>query len=176
MAGIQWRGARPAGARGVKPRAVLDTSALLGPQRHELVFLASERVYTMVWSSFLIAELARIRTEWAIKQGLPREVYRQRINQLIERLSQVAVLVDYTRLEGGNYTLWLKDPDDEPLLATALVGRATYVVSHNTSDFPPDGVFAGVRYLTPSDFLDLLYRDHPIRRGRRDGEPPQRLP
>lgn len=53
----------------MRPRAVLDTSALLGPQRHELVFLASQRVYSMVWSSFLIAELTRIRTEWAIKQG-----------------------------------------------------------------------------------------------------------
>jgi len=61
----------------------------------------------MVWSSFLIAELTRIRTEWAIKQGLPREVYRQRINQLIEQLSRIAVLVDYTRMIGGNYTTWL---------------------------------------------------------------------
>ncbi|HEY8324968.1 MAG: putative toxin-antitoxin system toxin component, PIN family [Ktedonobacterales bacterium] len=155
---------------------MLDTSALLGPQRHELVFLASQRAYSMVWSSFLIAELTRIRTEWAIKQGLPREVYRQRINQLIELLSRTAVLVDYTRLEGGSYTEWLSDPDDEPLLATALVGRATYVVSHNTRDFPPDGVFAGVRYLTPLDFLDMLYRDHPIRSRRGNGEPPQRLP
>lgn len=130
----------------------------------------------MVWSSFLIAELARIRTEWAIKQGLPREAYRERINLLIERLSQIAVLVDYTRLEGGNSTRWLKDLDDEPLLATALVGRATYVVSHNTSDFPPDGVYAGVRYLTPLAFLDMRYRDYPIRPRRSADERPQRLP
>ena len=86
---------------------MLDTSALLGPQRDELAFLASQRNFTMVWSSFLIAELTRIRTEWAIKQGLPREVYRQRINQLIEKLSRIAVLVDYTRMIGGNYTTWL---------------------------------------------------------------------
>lgn len=176
MAAIGKRDARSAGGRGVKPRAVLDTSALLGPQRHELVFLASERIYTMVWSSFLIAELTRIRTEWAIKQGLPREVYRQRINRLIEHLSRIAIVADYTRLEGGNYTAWLKDPDDEPLLATALVGRARYVVSHNTRDFPPGGVFAGVRYLTPLDFLDMLYRDYPIRSRRDANEPPLQLP
>ncbi len=120
----------------MKHRAVLDTSALLGPARHELVFLASKSVYTMVWSSFLIAELTRLRTEWAIKQGLERARYRERINALTRELSQIAVIVDYTRLEGGNYRDWLRDPDDEPLLATALVGRAAYVVSHNTSDFP----------------------------------------
>jgi predicted nucleic acid-binding protein len=146
----------------VRPRAVLDTSALLGPQRHELVFLAHQRAYTMVWSSFLIAELARIRTEWAIRQGLEREGYRERINGLIQELSKLATLVDYTRLEGGNYTTWLNDPDDEPLLATALVGRAEYVVSHNTRDFPPDGSFAGVHYLTPLAFLDVLYQEHPL--------------
>lgn len=151
-------------------RAVLDTSALLGPQRHELVFLAQDRAYTMVWSSFLIAELTRIRTEWAIKQGLDRTVYRERINVLIAELSKVATLVDYTRLQGGNYTNWLRDPDDEPLLATALVGRASYVVSHNTNDFPPGGAFAGVRYVTPLDFLNVLYHEHPPRSGQSWGQ------
>lgn len=131
----------------------------------------------MVWSSFLIGELTRIRTEWAIKQGLDREVYRERINTLIRELSKVATLVDYTRLEGGNYTEWLKDPDDEPLLATALVGRAQYIVSHNTSDFPPRGSFAGVRYLTPRAFLDMLYQEYPGEPARREeGQALFRLP
>lgn len=162
----------------MKPRVVLDTSVLLGPQRHELVFLAHQRAFTMVWSSFLIAELTRVRTEWAIRQGLEREIYRLRINTLIEHLSRIAVLVDYTRLEGGNYSEWLKDPDDEPLLATALVGRAAYVVSHNTSDFPPGGVFAGVRYVIPLDFLEALYQEYPpaSRRGRGEKKEPFRLP
>lgn len=161
----------------MKLRAVLDTSALLGPQRHELVFLAHRQAFRMVWSAFLIGELTRIRTEWAIKQGLDRQVYRERINALIQELSKIATLVDYTRLEGGNYTAWLKDPDDEPLLATALVGRAQYVVSHNTSDFPPGGSFAGVRYLTPRAFLDTLYLEYPVEPGsREEGQAPFRLP
>jgi len=161
----------------MRPRAVIDTSALLGPQRHELVILARQRIFTMVWSSFLVSELTRVRTEWAIRQGLDREVYRGRINALIHELSKIATLVDYTRLESGNYTAWLKDPDDEPLLATALVGRAEYVVSHNTSDFPPDGAFAGVRYLTPLSFLDTLYQEHPPKpRKSQGGQESYRLP
>lgn len=162
----------------MKLRAVLDTSALLGPQRHELVFLAHKRAYTMVWSSFLVAEVTRIRTEWAIRQGLEREAYRQRINALVAELSKIATLVDYTRLQGGDYTRWLRDPDDEPLLATALVGRASHVVSHNTSDFPPDGSYAGVHYVTPIAFLDMLYREYPLKPANRkgQGEEPYRLP
>lgn len=154
----------------MKPRAVLDTSALLGPNRDELVFLASKNAFTMVWSAFLIAELTRIRTEWAIRQGLDRAIYRQRINTLIEQLAKIATLVDYTRLKGGNYTDWLSDPDDEPLLATALVGRAAYIVSHNTSDFPPGGNFAGVQYLTPTAFLEALYTEYAPHPNRKAGE------
>ena len=31
----------------------------------------------------------------------------------------------------------LADPDDEPIWATATVGKAALVVSDNTTDFPP---------------------------------------
>ena len=148
----------------MKPRAVLDTSVLLSAERHELLFLAQKRLYTIVWSSFLVSEVVRIRTEWAIKRSQDRVIYRTRINQFVTGVSQLAVLVDHTRLEGGSYTEWLKDPDDEPLLATALVGKAQYIVSWNTRDFPPTGAFAGVRYITPSQFFAEIYRQHPRRK------------
>lgn len=142
-------------------RVVLDTSALLGSYRHELVFAAHEGYYALVWSSFIIAEVVRIRTELAIKHQQDRTTYRARINACIRELSPIAEFVDYTLLEGGNYQQWLQDADDEPILATALVGRAHSVVSLNTKDFPPMGIFAGVRYLTPRQFLDELYSQHP---------------
>lgn len=145
----------------MKPRAVLDTSVVLSAERHELLFLAHRKLYTIVWSTFLVGEVVRIRTEWGIKHSQDRKVYRERINQLVGEISRLAVLVDYTRLEGGSYIEWLKDPDDEPLLAAALVGKAPYVVSWNTRDFPPGATFAGVRYLTPPEFLAEIYSQHP---------------
>jgi predicted nucleic acid-binding protein len=147
-------------------RAVLDTSVLIGALRHELVFAAVRGYYLPVLSPFIFGELARVRTEIAIKHGVPREVYRERINAAVSVLSRLAMLVDHARLEAGNYTHWLTDPDDEPILATALVGRAQYIVSLNTHDFPPNGAFAGVRYLTPAAFLDEIYRLHPRKRLR----------
>ena len=143
------------------PRVVLDTSVLLSAERHELIFLAHRQIYTMVWSSFLVAEVVRIRTEWGIKHQQERARYRQGINNFVHELSRIAELVDYTLVEGGSYHQWLKDPDDEPLLATALVGGAQYIVSWNTRDFPPRGSFAGVRYLTPPTFLAELYMQYP---------------
>lgn len=106
----------------------------------------------------------RVRTELAIKHGQEREIYRTRINNFVHEASRPASIIDYTRLEGGNYNEWLKDPDDEPLLAAALVGKAGYVVSWNTHDFPPNGGFAGVRYLTPPDFYQVLYAEYPRRK------------
>jgi predicted nucleic acid-binding protein len=110
-------------------RVVIDTSALLSIERHELLFLAHQGIYTIVWSPFLIAEAVRIRTELAIKHQQDRAIYRQRINAFIHELSQIVEIVDHTLLEGGDYTEWLHDPDDEPLLATALVGRAEVIIS-----------------------------------------------
>jgi predicted nucleic acid-binding protein len=148
----------------VKLRAVLDTNVLLSEARHELLFLAHQRAYTLIWSSFLVGECVRIRTELAIRHGQDRELYRARINAFIHQVTQVAVIVDYTRITGGNYREWLRDPDDEPVLAAALVGKAHYVVSLNTRDFPPEGQYAGVQYATPAQFLADLYRQFPRRR------------
>jgi predicted nucleic acid-binding protein len=147
-------------------RAVLDTSSLIGSLRHELIWAAERNYYTPLISTFIIGEFTRIWTELAIEFGTDRVVYRQRINQAIDTLTRLATVVDYTRLEGGNYTHWLTDPDDEPILATALVGKAHYIVSANTSDFPPGGRYAGIHYVTPPEFLAHLYRLHPRKYGR----------
>jgi predicted nucleic acid-binding protein len=142
---------------------VLDTSVLIDAERHELLFWARKKLYTPVTSLFIVGEAVRVRTELAIKQGLDRQVYRARVNLLIAELSSLSIVVDYTRLKGGNYSRWLKDPDDEPILATALVGKAQYVVSWNTKDFPPTGSYAGVQYLTRRQFFDWLHSQHPER-------------
>lgn len=134
-------------------RAVLDTSALLSADRHWLWLLAREQVYEAVWSTFIVGELVRIRVEQAIAHAVERAVYRERINNLVHRLSDVARVADYRAILIDGL---LSDPDDEPILATALAGRAGHVVSHNVRDFPPDGTALGVRFVTPAAFLTLL--------------------
>ncbi len=52
------------------PRVVLDTSVLLSAERHEIIFMAHQGIFQFIWSPFLIAEVVRIRTEWAIKHQL----------------------------------------------------------------------------------------------------------
>lgn len=55
----------------------------------------------------------------------------------------------------------LSDTWDHPIWAAAKIGRAQYVISENTHDYPPrnaDGraVFEGVEYLPGVAFLNLL--------------------
>jgi predicted nucleic acid-binding protein len=145
---------------------VLDTSCLIGSQRHALIFTAERNYFTALTSTYIVGEYARVCAKLSAKRGVPESIYREHINHAIGILTRLAVVVDYTRLEGGDYTRWLTDPDDEPILATALVGRAQYIVSMNTRDFPPDGRYAGVQYLTPQDFLNHIYHLHPRKYGR----------
>lgn len=135
------------------PRAVVDTSVLMSQHRHAIYLLARSGYVDAVWSPFIIAELTRIRVERAIHFGVERAVYRECINRLIFLLSDTFRLANYSRHLADHMH---HDPDDEPILATALAANASYVISLNTRHFPPGGAILGVRFLTPDDFIELL--------------------
>ena len=65
----------------MRPRAVVDTSVFLSAERHELLYLARRKAYSLVCSPFLIGEVVRRRTEMAIRQGLDSVTYTERINR-----------------------------------------------------------------------------------------------
>ena len=134
-------------------RAVLDTSVLLSAERHWLWLLARLGIYEGFWSAFIVGELVRIRTELSIRHQVPRAEYRRRINILVHALSDALRIVEYRHVTPGSR---LKDPDDEPILATAVAAGAGCIVSLNTRDFPPSGMIEGVRYVTPAQFLTAL--------------------
>lgn len=137
-----------AGSRRLVLRAVLDTSVLLSAERRPLLFLAARRDYTLVWSDYIAGEMARKLVEIGWGESKARE--------LVETLVNLAEMVDYRRITGGNYDRWLRDPDDHPIMATALAGQVDYLVTWNTRDFPPKRRFAGITILTPDAFLRRL--------------------
>lgn len=138
-------------------RAVPDTSVLLSEHRHWLWLLARLGYYEAVWSAFIVGELVRIRVEHSIKRSVERTVYRQRINDLIHLLSGELLIVNYRDVTTDGL---LPDPDDEPILATAIAAAAECIVSLNTRDFPKSGEVAGVRFFTPQAFLSELVSRH----------------
>lgn len=139
-------------------RAVLDTSVLLSEHRHWLWLLARLGYYEAVWSAFIVGELVRIRVEHSISHGVERPVYRQRLNDLVRLFSDELLIVNY---RAAIATGLLADPDDEPILATALAARAECIVSLNTRHFPEGNEASGVRFLTPRAFLAEIESLHP---------------
>jgi predicted nucleic acid-binding protein len=139
-------------------RAVLDTSVLLSEHRHWVWLLARRGYYEGFWSAFIVGELVRVRTRVSIERGVEYAVYRQRLNNLVHLLSDVLRSIDYRWV---STSMALKDPDDEPVLATAIGARAGCVVSLNTRDFPSGGEVDGVRFVTPKQFLEALAQQNP---------------
>lgn len=165
------------------PRAVLDTSVLMSGDRHWLWVAALQGLFEGVWSAFIVAELVRVRYRRTLQQAMQRmpvedflrnREYDRRIGTLVHQLSAVLDLADYQAVTLGGV---LSDPDDEYVLATALAGRANYIVSHNTRDFPVNHIVMGVRYLTPPEFRAILSTTHPnVDLQRLVDDPGQRLP
>jgi len=155
-------------------RAVLDTSVLLSADRHWLWLLAYLGYYDAIWSTFIVGELVRIRVEHSIRHGVERTIYRQRINDLIHLLSDVLKTAPYREVQAQGL---LNDPDDEPILATAIAAAAPLIVSLNTRDFPPTGSVSGIQFVTPKDFLSELAARHPSADiERQAGDAGRRLP
>lgn len=129
-------------------RAVLDTNVLLNVDRKPLLLLASLGIYTLIWSDFIRNELERkmIEIGWGVETS----------KALVSTIESVAKVVDHRDIEGGNYEDWLRDPDDHPIMATALAGKVDYLVTWNTKDFPPKKRFAGITIITPDAFYRRL--------------------
>lgn len=136
-----------------------------------LIAAAALRYYTGIWSSWIIAEFARKRTEWiaerAVRDGCDRRELRrrlresrQRVNALVHQLSHILDTVDYTQAPPADLS-WLADADDWPLMQTALAARADALVTDNSTDFPLGESRNGILLLGSEQFLMLLYRTFP---------------
>ena len=161
------------------PIAVLDSSVLV-PHWSRIVLsqLAGrpDAPFVPVWSEWIIAETWRVLT-WQWRAGSPlmsavdRRVLARTANEMMRYLLPVMRLVSLRGYAGPGPWPELRDPDDAPIWETAVVAGAQYVVSHNTTDFPPlvQGRHAhgGIEYLTATEFVeDVLKENLPGAYGR----------
>lgn len=63
--------------------------------------------------------------------------------------------------EGLEGSYGLPDPDDEHVLAAAVVGGAGSIVTNNLKDFPADKIPAGIQISSPQDFTFETVNLHP---------------
>jgi hypothetical protein len=75
-----------------------------------------------------------------------------RTQHLIDQMSTAfddALVMNWEPLEG---TFGLPDPDDEHVVAAALVGGAGVIVTSNLKDFPPQAIPEPLKVVSPAQF------------------------
>ena len=163
------------------PIAALDTSVLVSSwSRLALQQLAEghRQRYQPVWSEWIVAETWYILADRAARKGIPRKTTSIQSKQMMRYFLPVMRLVSVAHPPPTMPPSPLDDRDDAEVWATAFVGEAQYVVSHNTTDFPPlapdtvvlDGrshvarrhLYEGIEFLTAIEFIESVLGTDPV--------------
>lgn len=133
--------------------ATLDTSVLWPSlQRDFLLSPAIEGTYRPTWSSAILDELQFHEEAKLVKRGMPVAEAARRAATLIAAMRREfadAEVDGWQPLEG---TFGLPDPDDEHVLAAAVIAGAGAIVTENLKDFPADRIPPGIQVLSAREF------------------------
>ncbi|WP_147917208.1 PIN domain-containing protein [Ruania zhangjianzhongii] len=134
--------------------AVLDTCVLWPSlQRDVLLSLAIQGLYRPLWSSSILAELEEHEARKLVRRGASgadAETAAKHLITQMERAFDDSCVQGWEPLE-GNFSL--PDPDDEHVVAAAVVGGAEAIVTANLPDFPAGRVPARIRVQPPNEFV-----------------------
>ncbi len=139
-------------------RVVLDinilVSAVVTPtpgQQARAILDQAEDQYTLLLSDFILWKLEAVLHYDRIQVKYPH-LTEEAIQTYLAKLKKTAELVtERTEIDA---TEGSRDPEDNHILAAAVDGQATYLVTRNTSHFP--SAFRGVATIAPADFLRRL--------------------
>ena len=133
--------------------ALLDTCVLWPSlQRDVLLSLAAEGMYRPVWSHVILAELEYEQAAKLVRRGVDPTDACRRAAYLVQQMRQAFNDAEITGWEGLDGTFGLPDPDDEHVLAAAVVAGAGAIITLNTKDFPAALLPYGLETLRPAVF------------------------
>jgi len=133
--------------------ALLDTCVLWPSlQRDFLLSLAAEGMYRPAWSSAILEELELHEARKLVQREVDASEAESRAAHLIDRMRQAFDDAEIQGWEGLEGTYRLPDPDDEHVVAAAVVGGAGAIVTHNLKDFPSERLPHHLALLTPAEF------------------------
>ncbi|WP_268760194.1 RSP_2648 family PIN domain-containing protein [Candidatus Rhodobacter oscarellae] len=138
-------------------RTALLDACVLYPTVMREVTLATARagLFVPVWSERILEEWARA----ARKIGPDGELIARGEIALLRSSWPDAIVPDYGALEAR---LWLPDPNDRHVLASAIAGDAAAVITLNLRDFPRTTLaMESVEAIHPDEFLLGMYHQNP---------------
>jgi len=133
--------------------AVLDTCVLWPSlQRDFLLSLAVQGLYRPLWSSAILEELEFHEEHKLITRGSEPKDAANAAHRLVVTMGTAfddAIVQGWEPLEG---TYGLPDPDDEHVVAAAVMGNAGAIVTDNLRDFPTDLVPSHIQVISAKEF------------------------
>lgn len=123
-------------------------------QRDFILSLAIEGSYRPIWSAQILDELEYHEAKKLEERlSLARDEATQRAQDLVTQMRAAfadAEVVGWEPLVG---TFGLPDPDDEHVVAAAVIGGAGVIVTENTKDFPTKLMPNGIQIMSAREFL-----------------------
>lgn len=143
--------------------ALLDTSVLWPSlQRDFLLSLAAVGLYRPLWSEQILDELEHAEHAKLLARGATEDQARARAARLLAEMRHAfadAIVSGHDPLIG---TYGLPDPDDEHVVAAAIVGGAGAIITANLKHFPTSIVPPHIGVLPPAEFArDTVAIDPP---------------
>ncbi|MEN9619957.1 MAG: hypothetical protein RL499_150 [Actinomycetota bacterium] len=133
--------------------ALLDTSVLWPSlQRDFLLSLHIQGAYRAVWSEAILDELEYHEALKLNKRGVDERETERRAHSLIGQMREHFADSIIHGWEGLDGTFGLPDPDDEHVVAAAVVGGAEVIVTENLRHFPAELLPAGIEVLRAAEF------------------------
>jgi predicted nucleic acid-binding protein len=144
--------------------ALLDTCVLWPSlQRDFLLSLAAEGMYRAVWSTAILDELEFHETAKLIRRGDHKDDAAARAHCLVQQMRTAFDDAEVQGWEGLAGTYGLPDPDDEHVVAAAVMSGAGAIVTHNVKDFPESKLPNGLDVVSPAEFAANTVALDPLR-------------
>ena len=138
-------------------RVVLDTNIVVSrtlselghPARIVTAWHAQEIELQVIVSEWLLAEYERVLNYPRIRRRHGKSP--EEVRALVDEFRQLGVLVEPTEVPAVIF----QDPDDDHVLACALVGGADYIITGGP-DLLELGEYQGICIIAPATFVRLL--------------------
>ncbi|UZN02694.1 PIN domain-containing protein [Cellulomonas sp. S1-8] len=144
--------------------ALLDTCVLWPSlQRDVILSFAVEGLYRPLWSDAILEELEYHEAAKLRDRGEADAAASLRARGLVSQMRAVFDDACVTGWQGLDGTFGLADPDDEHVVAAAVVGGAGAIVTDNLRDLRVPAVPAHIHVLTAAEFASDTVSVDPAR-------------